>query len=400
MLRRLIPPAGPNRFAKKVIAAMRAAGCTDPIEYDPQEFCLRIARDKGATFWLSNAYGEYCHARLFVRRRLLTHFAQLFAVPTPDVPDTFEEAAPHLLPRVATRTYLSTVPRLIGLTPEDSPALPHILLTEQLGVAVAHDFEKAIALITREQLEKWGVSVQEALAAARDNLWRISNESFREVVPGLYLSPWQDNHDASRLYLHDLIWQLEVTGDHVAMVPHRDVLLVTGSGNAAGLKAMADLASSLLGDTRCISGIPVRLEGTTWKTFVPDGDGPAAEALRSLRTRSLAREYAKQEELLERQRPMEATVGRCVQFADRHGEASWVVCVWTPSARILLPEADLVSLDDSAGAGRPLLVRWADCRRLVGHRMHPQGLWPERYLVEEFPSAEELAALREVALRR
>jgi hypothetical protein len=74
--------------------------------------------------------------------------------------------------------------------------------------------------------------------------------------------------------------------------------------------------------------------------------------------------------------------------------------VWTPNARILLPEADLVSLDDSAGAGWPLLVRWADCRRLVGHRMHPQGLWPERYLVEEFPSAEELAALREVALRR
>ena len=37
--------------------------------------------------------------------------------------------------------------------------------------------------------------------------------------PGVWVSPWRDNYDASRLVLHDFLRSHEVKGDPVAVVP-------------------------------------------------------------------------------------------------------------------------------------------------------------------------------------
>jgi hypothetical protein len=48
------------------------------------------------------------------------------------------------------------------------------------------------------------------------------------------------------LFLHDLVWQLDVKGRHVAMVPDRNVRLVTGSEDHEGLRRIAAEAKHIL----------------------------------------------------------------------------------------------------------------------------------------------------------
>jgi hypothetical protein len=77
---------------------------------------------------------------------------------------------------------------------------------------------------------------EHALERARDNLWRRSGGKFEKPVVGVYVSPWHDSYDSSRLFLYDLIWHLEVDGEHVAAVPTRHTLIVTGSEDYGGLE--------------------------------------------------------------------------------------------------------------------------------------------------------------------
>ena len=97
--------------------------------------------------------------------------------------------------------------------------IPTLTLGEHLAAAVVTDFPESMMTVNKEALDKWHVSFEQALAVARDNLWKISNQNFIQPRPGLHITPWQDSHAASRILLHDLIWQLPVKGRHVAMIP-------------------------------------------------------------------------------------------------------------------------------------------------------------------------------------
>lgn len=65
----------------------------------------------------------------------------------------------------------------------------------------------------------------------------------------------------SRLLLSNVIRQIEVKGDPVAMIPNRETLIVAGSEDAAGLAAMLLLATEALQQPRLISGVALRLDG-------------------------------------------------------------------------------------------------------------------------------------------
>src|SRR5258708_6433673 len=74
-----------------------------------------------------------------------------------------------------------------------------------LTIELVLDYPDSVAILGAEQLEKWNVSFDDALAVARENLWRLSNKDFAHVPDGPYVSTWHDSHDASRLFLHDLL---------------------------------------------------------------------------------------------------------------------------------------------------------------------------------------------------
>jgi hypothetical protein len=50
---------------------------------------------------------------------------------------------------------------------------------------------------------------------------------------------------------------------------------------------------------------------------------------------------------------------------------------------------------DEKPHGKPVMRRWDDVLRVVGHRMKLQDMYPTRYLVESFPSEDDLRQLGE-----
>jgi len=306
----------------------------------------------------------------------------------------------HLLPCVRDRTTFELLTLQFRLAGEEDPGPPAQPLAEHLAVGLIHAVGDTLEHITDDMLESWGVSFDEALAGARDGLWRISNERFEQPLPGLYVSPWRDGHDCSCLFLHDLIWQLKVKGDHVALVPNCNALLVTGSDDEPGLLGMARLARNAILEPVGVSGNAVRLSGNHWEPFMPPPHHPAHAAFRTLRAISVTSEYTQQKDLLDL---LYAKTGEGYAVAevqqseaDEAGELS-TATVWPerPGAT-LLPRTDGVFFGEpnSDELDKGSIVEWEVAQRVVGELMTPMGIYPERYLVSRFPSVEQMKAIR------
>jgi hypothetical protein len=114
------------------------------------------------------------------------------------------------------------------------------------------------------------------------------------------VSPWNDSYGAARMLLPDVVRRAKVNGDHVASVPSRDRLVITGSEDVAGLQAAAALARSAFQEkSHTITGSASCLQRGEWVPFVPDTDNPARPLLNELRLGSLCGQYDGQKELMQ-----------------------------------------------------------------------------------------------------
>lgn len=288
----------PDQFAKKVISALRHRGETDSIEYEARAFTLRF---RGIVMNLGNFYAEYCQIPWRQRRSALKHFVSTLDNEPSELSDNFDEVASSLLPRIRDPFYYEAI-RLTGLIEgTDFPELKRLSISPFHEVEVVVDQEQASMSVRSEKFDAWGKTLEQVLSVARDNLWKRSNEPFVQLMPGLHASDWHDTYDAARMYLHDLVWQLPVKGNHVVMTPTRDHLLVAGTEDTAALTAMVELAKKILEEApRPMHGRAVQLKGKEWITFMPEKSSPNFEAFRYLELISIANDYNEQKELLER----------------------------------------------------------------------------------------------------
>jgi len=190
-----------------------------------------------------------------------------------------------------------------------------------------------------------------------------------------------------------------VRGDPVALVPNRDILLITGSEDANGLLTIASVAQDALKQPRFLSGIAVRLVGEEWVQFFPPPDHPAYSRLRLLRAHTIGRDYSNQTDALKalyEKRDEDIFVAPWTLMRKHDSEEVISYTVWSDGVEALLPEADMVYFFRMKGENDGEIVAnapWPRVREIVGDRMKPEGLYPERYRVTTFPNAEELTAL-------
>jgi hypothetical protein len=69
------------------------------------------------------------------------------------------------------------------------------------------------------------------------------------------------------------------------------------------------------------------------------------------------------------------------------------LCSWGHAVPALLPETDLITLADWKKREVVGLADFGTVREVVGDLMTPLGVYPERYKVTAFPSAEQLDAI-------
>ncbi|MFP2930125.1 hypothetical protein ACLESO_33995 [Pyxidicoccus sp. 3LG] len=386
-----------DAFAQKAIEALRAAGVPGEPRYEPEHFRIQTQdADGGAgmTFFLTNFYREYQATPPERRGEVL---ARLTKVNLPvGAPESYAQARPDLMLVVRPRASFELLAAHTGGPLGAKSPVSWRPLGEVLAVALVQDTPDAMRYVPPEDLERWGVSFDQAHADALSNLRRRGVEPLTPVAPGACALSTNDSYGASRLLLAEVVRRCEVRGEPVALVPNRDTLLITGSSEAQGLLKVAEVAQLAIQAPRPVDGRALRLTAEGWKPFLPEPGSPARSILQKLAVTSQARDYQEQAERLEQQHAQEGTdlfVAGYIPESDEHGR-SFGQAVWVSGIDALLPRADVVLfMDGELGPRAPpvAVVRWDLVVRDAGLLLMPElGLYPERYRVTGFPSKEQL----------
>ena len=127
---------------------------------------------------------------------------------------------------------------------------------------------------------------------------------------------------------------------------------------------------------------------------MPKASHSLYDQFRMLRIQSSGQDYAEQKELLDR---LHETRGDDVSVASysvvQHKDTGHRIgyCEWTKGTISLLPQAEWIVL--GGGDRKRVMVSWDKVAEIVGDLMTPMGMYPERYRVEGFPTADQLAAM-------
>lgn len=392
----LFGPPTSKKFGALFIEELRRAGVTDPLTYDPEGDRVIFGRAEDShSINLGAFYREYVALPKSARAKHLAERARLFAVKDRPLPDDIDEARGHLCPKLWPRAALEKTRLQVQIDGGDPTQLdiPDYEIGSHLTASIVYDLPDMVMSVNREQLDKWGLSYYEALEIARTNLEQ-SPCKVAEIGTGCYALTTGDSYDASRLLLPRLIQQFKVDGDCIAMAPSRDLLLVCGSEDSAGLKIMADLGLEATREhPRLLVPIPLRLEGDHWIEWRPAPIHVLAGAFRELELQFLHQEYGDQQSLLNRlYEKTQTDVFVATYSVRKNDDGRYLVCAaWTKSVPTLLPRTDVIFfVSDKDVVAR---ATWETVEKVVGRLMQPTDLYPERVKVEQFPSDEQLQAL-------
>jgi hypothetical protein len=198
--------------------------------------------------------------------------------------------------------------------------------------------------------------------------------------------------------LDEEILALPLAGEPVAAPANRGELLLAGVQDAAALSALARRAREAFGHPQAISGYVFQWMEGQWRPWLPPREHPAYAPLKLLQLESQARDYLQQKRLLdELGRKIEEPLCLASFSAmedERTGEPMSFT-VWPEGLEMLLPRTDQVVFfqPDAAGESGRIVARapWDRVQRVAGDLMEPAAIYPPRYLVRDFPSAERLA---------
>jgi uncharacterized protein YtpQ (UPF0354 family) len=384
-----------DAFAQFVIDRLREVGVTGSIDYDAEQFQLQIEGEKGSVLFLNNSYREYCTLPAEHRGQAVQRFVRGWLQAHKPAPEEYADILPDILPAVRSRCFFEAARLRMVLGGSDDTFLPYQILDDDLGLGLVYDMPDSMKPVSNRELDDWGVTFYEVLEAACDNLRHVPPQIIGpKEGPGTYVFATNDGYDSSRLILRDLVRQFEVTGDYIAMAPGREMLIVTGSEDAAGLEAMLTLAKKAFQQPRTVSGAALRLQGDEWTRWMPPTDHPLHDEFHGLWLQSQGHNYSEQKELLDK---LHETRGEQLFVASfmiaDHKETGQRLnfCVWTKGSVSLLPRTEHIVL---GGQGQATVIApWDKVIEVAGELLTPLDMYPERYRVEEFPTAQQLAAL-------
>lgn len=396
---RFFGPPSKDAFARMVKKAIEKAGEKAPIHYDSQRFLLHAKGEGENTLNLTNLYNEYCVVPKAQRAKLVHNFVHTWFSSRKGMPDDFESAQHDLLPGIRSRMLFEHTIMKMRIAGEKKFNWPYRPLAEVLGIGLVYDLPTSMMQVQQHSLDEWKATFEEAYEVACENLRQITQHKLIEAAPGVWQSPWRDNYDPSRMLLLDYIRYHEVRGDPVVMVPNRDTLLLTGSKDAAGLTRMVEMAETAYQHPRSLSGIAFRLSTEDeWLPFLPAPDHPHHKNYRLLQIKSIGSEYDDQKAALNE---LHQKTGKdifvasysAVELKDTGELRSY--CVWSEGVVAFLPKTDYIYFfrpRDNQDGEVVATVPWAKAETVLGDRIKPVGIYPERYLVEGFPTEEEIAA--------
>lgn len=395
--RRIFAAADRDTFVDLFLGVLRQKQPEAQFDYRSEDFSVQSSHGR---INLANFYAEYCQLPWHKRKSYIERTVQIFTSVRDELPEDFEDARRNLMPKIWMRSSFShqaLLCRADGKTPPDLDAEP---LGDHLLTTIVYDLPDSMQTIPPQQFEIWDISSYEAWEIAIENLAERTR-AMAKIGEHLISAVSGDNYDANRLFLIDRLRELGLDGDLVAMIPNRDTLYVSRVNDPVGLRMMIELSDAALqNEPRPMSPFPLQLRDGEWVDWTPPVNHVMYPKLQEMRARYLQGEYAEQKTLIEKiqsrddvEDPLCAFIATYSVLQKKDSSEILSYSVWGEGVDTLLPETDRVVLiksrDKSEGFvpwGRVLEVMGADIEEVP-------GLYPKRFRVREFPTAEQIAEM-------
>ena len=370
---------------------------------DAETFSATAKKERGCdalTFSLEKIYSSYKATADADKLQLLIRHIWLCCEAAPIPAKQTIERKLKLFPSVrAQTTYDVQNWKLKATNQQAAVQIPCLPYAGQFAVGLIYDNGESLAHVTDLDLANWNLSLKTAMDMAVENLRSISNEKFRQVQPGLYVSPWQDFHDSARLLLPEIVKSLAVDGDIVAMVPTANTLFITGSQDHVGLDLMLSLSMALMDDRLSILGMPVRLKNDNWEILTVAPTDLIAERVNVYRLNILKCLYDDQEKLIQSgfssQRVDKITAPFSLQRDDKYDLVYSRTCAIEghPDS---LPLSDFVEFHKVKDKGTVCVAKASmpEVMQVLKSNIRlVESLYPPRFELACFPNENELKAL-------
>ena len=234
-----------EEFTRQFAAALLEAMPGSKIEVvNPLQLRSIDAQGVRSTFNLDNAYNDTLRNPAQADAIIATYVAGL----TEEIGDG-PPNRDNIVPVIKDRSFLDEIRRAHRDQPGSAP-MENVfdVLNEDLVIVYAEDTPRNIRYFQAADLEKAGIK--------REDLRELAIYNLQHILPGIELH--QGEHVSMlvagadyvpSLLLVESLWtgdQLKVDGEFVVAVPTREVLLFTGSKDAAGVAEIARLAREQL----------------------------------------------------------------------------------------------------------------------------------------------------------
>ena len=239
---------GEDRFTRLYAEALRTQSPEFEVEVTgPLEVTIS-QDDEEQRAYLDNAYARYRSAPEMLDEVIADYV--LAAAETARGQYTGVDMA-RIVPVMKEANYLADLQQ--GVAGDRAAEIAHERYNDHLIILYAEDTPHNIRYLSEGQLDDLGVDRAGLRAMAISNLDRLLPAVEAQGNDGTYMLIAGGNYEASLLLIDDIwagdVWTdgtLPVTGDLVVAVPSRDVLLVTGSGDAKGLALVREIADDIV----------------------------------------------------------------------------------------------------------------------------------------------------------
>jgi uncharacterized protein YtpQ (UPF0354 family) len=235
-------PLSREAFTQQFVATFKAAWPGAEIRA-VQPLRVQVIDETGgvATADLKNAFIEYRlepgELESVIRRHVAAHAT------------TLSEHRPidrsRIVPIVKSRRWIADYAALVTEQGFGEEAVAvHDVLNSELVVAYAEDRDTTYRFLVPRDVTQLGIARDELALLARDNLAQLAPPPELVTGPLAFAIRVDGNYEAS-LMLYSDWWEgrpIKVDGDYVVAIPARDVLMVTGSNNEAGIAQLRALA--------------------------------------------------------------------------------------------------------------------------------------------------------------
>ncbi len=415
-------------FASQIVARLAAAGVKPLPTYDAGSDMLVVPQNYGGQtvhILLSRYFERYrmaLHPR--AKEQVLDDFVRFWLSGSLET----SNLQPHRwLPLLRSRWHFEVSKLRLGGAPlppelQQSGLFAFRLITDDLALTVAEDLGETYRFLSPLDLKQAGLTLEQALQRAFANLPPASGPGLSEPpfeeMQGLAWLPTgnRDEHYATRLLDVAAIRKLPVRGQHVAFAPHTHVLWISGTYQHQEVGLLVELAMQECDDPPddlpskpLVSGPLVLDEDGRWHPWHPAPEHPNYWNVKRLHTLGNEQIYSLQKEVLDQQRtgnnlPFVASY-RALETGREGSGRLYSYCLFTVTS--LLPRTEYVMLLTIANEaelaanpkaeprfGESLVLTWESFAAFNGENLRPQGMYPERYYIDQFPDDLEWKKLK------